>query len=99
MPSKKGTTLSIAGTAESSSELAAGIGEYFKNRLELSAYLVVGLSVEKNKIEFSLEGATPDLGTLLRAIVKMAPPDVQKAFLKEELIAQHSERGNFINNL
>lgn len=96
---EKKAHLSVVGTAESSSELAAGIGEYFKNRLELSAYMVVGLSINKDKIEFSLEGSTPDLGTLLRAIVRMAPPGVQKAFLKEELIAQHKERGKFIDDV
>ncbi len=99
MRNSKKTALSIVGTAEASSELAAGIGEYFKNRLNLASYIVVGLSEDRGKLEFSLEGSTQDLGTLLRAMVRMAPPSVQKAFLKEELIVQHKEAEKAINDM
>jgi hypothetical protein len=91
------STLSIAGRqTESSSELANGIGEYFKNRLNLSAYIVVGISKDSENIPFALDGSTEDLGTLLRIILRMSPIPVQKATLKAELKAQYKEEAEKI---
>lgn len=84
---------------ESSSEFAAGIGEYFKNRLELSSYIIVGLPKDYSDVVFALDGDTEDLGILLRTIMRMAPPDVQRATLKEELKAQYQEAGKYIDDL
>lgn len=96
----KKSALAITGKQiESSSELATGIGEFFKNRLELSSYIIVGLSKDLNNISFALDGIPDDLSTLIRAILRMAPPDVQKATLKGELEARHKEEEKYIKDL
>ena len=98
-PIKK-TSLSIAGKqTESSSELASGIGEFFKNRLGLAAYLIVGIPKDLSDIVFALEGDDEDLGTLIRAILRMSPLGVQRATLKGELRAQYTEAGQYIEDL
>ena len=94
------TPLSIAGRQiESSSELASGIGEYFKNRLGLAAYLIVGIPQDLSDIVFALDGTDEDLGTLIRTILRMAPISVQRATLKEELRAQYQDAGKYIEDL
>lgn len=98
MPERK-STLSVAGKqTESSSELANGIGEYFKNRLNLSAYIIVGISKDLKDVPFALDGSTENLGTLLRVILRMAPVAVQKAILKAELEAQYKEAGKIFED-
>jgi len=94
------TSLSIAGKqTESSSELATGIGEFFKNRLNLASYIIVGMPKDLSEIAFALEGDDEDLGALLRAILRMAPPGVQRETLKGELRAQYLDAGKYIEDL
>jgi hypothetical protein len=93
------STLSIAGRqTESSSELATGIGEFFKNRLELSAFIIIGLPKNTESLAFAVDGDEDDLGALLRAIIKMAPPGVRKAVMKQEIEEQYKAAGKLINS-
>lgn len=100
MSNDKKSTLSLVGRqTESSSELATGIGEFFKNRLNLSAFMIVGLPKEEDGLAFAVDGDEEDLGTLLRAIIRMAPPGVRKAVMKRELEEQYKEAGKMIEGL
>lgn len=74
-----------ADEGESSSTIAAGVGEFFQNRLNLTAHLLIGLG-PNNEIEFSVVGSNNDLGKLLYVLLKMAPPTVIKTLAKAEAI-------------
>lgn len=74
-----------AGEGEASCETAAGVGEFFQNRLDLTAHLLIGLG-PNNKIEFSITGDNDDLSKLLYVLLKMAPPTVIKTIMKAEAI-------------
>ena len=69
---------------EASCETAAGVGEFFQNRLDLTAHLLVGLG-PNNKVEFSITGNDNDLSKLLYVLLKMAPPTVIRNIMKVEV--------------
>lgn len=73
-----------ANEGESSSTIAAGVGEFFQNRLDLTAHLLIGLG-PNNKIEFSIVGDDNDLSKLLYVLLKMAPPTVVRNIMKAEV--------------
>lgn len=70
---------------EASCETAAGVGEFFQNRLDLTAHLLVGLGPD-NKFEFSITGNDNELSKLLYILMKMAPPTVLRNIMKAEAI-------------
>lgn len=72
-------------TGEASCEVAAGVGEFFQNRLDLTACLLVGLGPD-NKVEFSITRDDDDLSKLLYILLKMAPPTVIKNIVKAETL-------------
>lgn len=74
-----------ASEREASCKIAAGVGEFFQNRLDLTAHLLIGLG-QDNKIEFSITGDDNDLSKLLYALLKMAPPNVIRTIMKAEAI-------------
>lgn len=76
---------------DASSETAAGIGEFFQNRLDLTAAIVAGVGKE-NRIEYSIVGDNHALSKLLYVLLKMAPPEVMKNLVKLEAMQS-------INNL
>lgn len=87
---------------QSSQKITEGIGEYFQNRLELSAYFIVGLPKDPErepKIEFALDGTPQELGTLISALLAMTPDSVKRAIMKEEYKRQHKHAGHVIDQL
>lgn len=70
---------------EASSKIAAQIGAFFQNRLDLTAHLVFGLG-PNNKVEFSVVGNDTELSKLLYVLLKMAPPTVIRNLMKTEAL-------------
>lgn len=81
---KKSKQPTAENNGEASCEVAAGVGEFFQNRLKLDAHLMIGINSD-DKIEFSIAGGDMQLSKLLYVMLKMAPPAVVHTVAKLEM--------------